>query len=127
MSDIQERGKEVTVGRRILREKVELKHYFVNGDVASTFHTDIADNCYARKMKDRKDTVEVEGKVYTMSELVEAFGKDVFVYQTPDGIVEVAKSRMVAAKKYGYTGNGHTASYLNRKGFKNIDGSRIQG
>jgi len=126
MSDI-ERGKETVVGRRVLGNKVELKHYFQNGDVSSTFHTDVADNCYARKLADRKDTVEVEGKVYTMSELVATFGKDAFVYQTPDGIVEVAKSRTEAAKKYGYNGNGHTASYLNRKGFKNLDGSRIQG
>ena len=117
MKDIQERGKQVVTGRKVLGMKVETIHYFENGENESTFHTDVADNCYARK------NLEKAG----MKELLEQYGRNTFVYLNPDGVQEVASCRMEAAKKFGYNGNGHTAAFLNRKGCRNVDGSRIQG
>lgn len=112
----QERGKEILVGRKIHGSKVELKHYFLNGEVESTFHTDIADNCYARK----SDNKEIK-------ELVSTYGRNTFVYLDPEGVRQVASSRTAAAKELGYKGNGHTTPFLNRLGCRNVDGSKIQG
>lgn len=111
-----ERGKEILVGRKVHGSKVELKHYFLNGESESTFHTDVADNCYARK-SDKKD----------IKDLVATHGRNTFVYLDPEGIQQVASSRTEAARSLGYNGNGHTVPFLNKKGCRNVDGSKIQG
>lgn len=38
MKDIQERGKQVVTGRKVLGKKVETIHYFENGENESTPH-----------------------------------------------------------------------------------------
>ena len=124
---MSEHGREICQGRKVHGHRVEIIHYFLNGEVESTFHTDIADNIVARKMLDRKDLIEDGDKILTIKEAVEKYGKSTVVFLNPEGKPEVAPSRMGAAKRFGYNGNGHTVPFLNKKGCRSLDGQKIRG
>lgn len=124
---MSEHGREICQGRKVHGHRVEIIHYFEGGDPISTFHTDVADNCLGRKMLERPEMIEVDGKPLTIKELVAQFGKDTFIFLSPEGIPTVAKTRTQAARDYGYNGNGHTVPFLNKKGCRSLDGQKIRG